>query len=296
MELTFLGTSSMVPTKDRNHAGIFLAYKNEGILFDAGEGMQRQFKTAGIPLPKITRILITHWHGDHVLGLPGIMQTLSATSYEGTLKIYGPKGTKKRIDALFEAFVFDRKLEFEIFEVNEGIFFENRDFYLEAFGMEHGIETLAFKFVEKDIRKIDMKKAKKLGLSEGPLIGKLQDGNSVEFKGNKINPDDVSDIAPGKKIAYVTDTNVCNNCYKAAQDCDVFICESTYASKLSGKSEEHNHMTAKQAAHIANNSNVKKLVLTHFSARYKNTDEVLQDAKDLFDNVICARDFMKIKL
>jgi ribonuclease Z len=296
MELTFLGTSSMVPTKERNHAGIFLAYRNEGILFDCGEGMQRQFKIAGIALPKITRILITHWHGDHVLGLPGVMQTLSALNYEGTLRIYGPKGTKKRIEALFEAFVFDRKLDFEVHEVNEGIFFENRDFRLEAFEMDHGIETFAFKFIEKDARKIDMKKSKKLGLPEGPLIGKLQDGHSVELKGKTITPEDVSQLEPGRKIAYVTDTNVCNNCYKAAQDSDVFICEATYTSKLSDKSEEHNHMTAKQAAHIANNSNVKKLVLTHFSARYKTTTEVEDDAKNLFENTTCAQDFMKIKL
>ena len=296
MQVTFLGTSSMVPTKERNQIGVFVTYSSEGILFDCGEGMQRQFKIAGISLQKITKILLSHWHGDHVLGLPGIMQTLSATGYSSKLNIYGPKGTKKRIEKLFEAFVFDRKLDFEVHEVEKGIFHENNDFTLEAFPLEHGIEIVGYRFVEKDKRKIDMKKAKKLGLAEGPLIGKLQQGHSIELKGKKTHPDEVSVIERGKKIAYITDTVLCDNCYKAAKDVDLLICESTYSSKLAEKGEEYNHMTAKQAAHIANNSNVKKLVLTHFSARYKTTQEVEEDAKNLFENTICAQDFMKIKL
>src|SRR3989338_5530690 len=111
MQITFLGTSSMVPTKERNQIGVFLSYGPEGILFDCGEGIQRQFKIADESITKITKILISHWHGDHVLGLPGLIQTLSTSNYERTLEIYGPKGTKMRIKKLFEAFVFDRKIE-----------------------------------------------------------------------------------------------------------------------------------------------------------------------------------------
>ena len=296
MQLTFLGTSSMVPTKERNQTAVFLSYDTGGILFDCGEGTQRQFKIAGIPLSKVTKILLSHWHGDHVLGLPGLMQTLSSTDYTGTLEIYGPVGTKKRIEKMFEAFVFDKKLDFKVEEVKSGKFFENEDFILESYPLEHGIETLGFKFIEKDKRKVDMKKIKKLGIPEGPLIGKLQQGNSIEHSGKKINPDDVTYLESGKKVAYVTDTVLCAGCYKTAEDADLLICEATYSSKLSDKGEEYGHMTAKQAGQLANKANAKQLVLIHFSARYKNTQELEEDARNVFDNVICAKDFMKIDI
>ncbi len=296
MQLTFLGTSSMVPTKERNQIAVFLSYGSEGILFDCGEGTQRQFKIAGIGLTKITKILISHWHGDHVLGLPGLIQSLSASDYNKKLEIYGPIGTKKRIEKMFEAFVFDKRLNFVVKEVKNGIFFENKEFQLEAYQLEHGIETLGYRFIEKDKRKVDMKKIKKFGIPIGPLIGKLQQDQAIEYNNKKINPDDVSFIESGKKIAYITDTVLCNNCYKIAENADLLICEATYSSKLVDKSEEYGHMTAKQAAELANKSNAKQLVLIHFSARYKNTQELEEDARNLFDNVICANDFMKINL
>ena len=296
MQIVFLGTSSMVPTKERNQIAVFLSYGSEGILFDCGEGTQRQFKIAGISLTKVTKILLSHWHGDHVLGLPGLIQTLSSIDYSGKLEIYGPAGTRKRMEKMFEAFVFDKRLNFAVKEIKNGIFFENDDFLIEAYMLEHGIETLGYRFVEKDKRKVDMKKAKKLEIPEGPLIGKLQQNKSIEYNGKKIMPDDVTYTESGKKIAYVTDTVLCNNCYKIAEDVNLLICEATYSSKLVGKSEEYGHMTAKQAAQIANKSNAKQLVLIHFSARYKNTQELEEDARNIFDNVICAKDFMKLEL
>jgi len=296
MQITFLGTSSMVPTKDRNQIAVFLSYGSEGILFDCGEGTQRQFKIAGISLTKVTKILISHWHGDHVLGLPGLMQSLSSINYNKKLEIYGPSGTKKRMEKMFEAFVFDKRLNFDVKEVKSGIFFENNDFILESYPLEHGVETLGFRFVEKDRRKIDLKKIKKFDIPNGPIIGKLQQGKTIEFGNKKISPDDVTFTESGKKVAYVTDTIICDNCYKVADKADLFVCEATYSSKLVDKSEDYGHMTAKQAAQIANKSNVKQLVLIHFSARYKNTQEIEEDARNIFDNVICANDFMKIDI
>ena len=296
MQLTFLGTSSMVPTKERNQIAVFLSYGSEGILFDCGEGTQRQFKIAGIPLSKVTKILLSHWHGDHVLGLPGLMQTLSSTDYNGTLEIYGPIGTKKRIESMFQAFVFDKRLDFKVKEVKQGVFFDSREFQLEAYQLEHGIETLGYRFVEKDKRKVDMKKARKLGIPEGPLIGKLQQGTPIEYNNKKIKPDDVTYLEKGKIIAYVTDTVLCDGCYKTADNADLLICEATYSSKLVDKSEEYGHLTAKQAGQLANKANAKQLVLIHFSARYKNTQEIEEDARNVFDTVICAKDFMRIEL
>ena len=296
MQLTFLGTSSMVPTKERNQTAVFLSYGSEGILFDCGEGTQRQFKIAGISLTKVTKILISHWHGDHVLGLPGLIQSLSSMDYNNKLEIYGPKGTKKRIEKMFEVFVFDKRLNFIVKEVKNGIFFENNAFQLEAHELEHGIETLGFRFIEKNKRKLDMKNVNKFNIPVGPLLGRLQQGKTIELNDKQISPDEVTYIETGKNIAYITDTILCDTCYKLADNADLLICEATYSSKLVDKSEEYGHMTAKQAAQLANKSSVKQLVLMHFSARYKNTQELEEDARNIFDNVICAKDFMKIEL
>ena len=266
MQITFLGTSSMVPTKERNQIAVFLNYGTEGILFDCGEGTQRQFKIAGISLTKITKILISHWHGDHVLGLPGIIQSLSSMEYDSELLIYGPVGTEKRIEKLFEAFVFDKQIRLKIIDVKGGMFFEGNDFQLEALPLEHGIEILGYNFIEKNRRRIDTKKIKKLKVPEGPLLGKLQQGENVEFKGQQIIAGDVTYIKPGKKITFITDTILCDNCYRLANSADLLICEATYSSKLVGKSEEYGHMTAKQAAQLANKADVKQLILIPFSS------------------------------
>lgn len=296
MQVTFLGTSSMVPTKERNHTAILISYQGHGILLDCGEGTQRQLKIAGIKPTQVTKVLISHWHGDHVLGLPGLIQTLGASEYQGTLEIYGPKGTKKRFEDMFKAFVFDRKLELVIKEVSSGVFFKCKEFSLEALPLEHNIETLGYNFIENDRRRIDVKAVKKLGIPEGPLLGQLQENKAIEYKGKKVSPKDTTYVVEGKKISFIADTCYCNNAVKLAKDADLMICEATYSSKLKDKAKEYCHLTAQQAGLIANEANAKKLVLIHFSARYKNTQEVEEDARVVFDNVICAEDFMKIKV
>ena len=296
MQIIFLGTSSMVPTKERNQSSILITYRNEGILVDCGEGTQRQLKIAGIKLTKITKILISHWHGDHVLGLPGLIQSMAASDYNKALEIYGPKNTKRFFKDMFNVFIFDRDINIKICEIKKNVFFENEDFILNALPLEHGIETLGYNFIEKNKRKIDIGKVRKFGLNEGPLIGKLQEGKAILFKGKKIIPDDVSNIVKGKKITIINDTLPCKNASLLAKDADLLICEATYTSKLEEKSREYGHMTAKQAAELANRSNTKKLVLTHFSARYKNALETEEEARTYFDNTLCAEDFMKINL
>lgn len=296
MEITFLGTSSMVPTRDRNQSGVFLSYKTEGMLFDCGEGIQRQFKTAGAKMTAVTKVLLSHWHGDHVLGLPGLVQTLSATDYNRTLEIYGPRGTKDRIAHLFKAFVFDKNIELTITEVREGRFYDGKDFALEALPMEHGIETLGYAFIEKDRRKILPKKLQHFGIRPGPIVGKLQEGHSVTVKGTAVSPNDVSTMEKGKKVAYITDTRLCENCFALAHQADILICEATYASSLEGKGEEYSHMTASQAAQIAARAGVGRLYLTHFSARYKDVSELEEEARQKFPESTCAYDFLKIKV
>jgi len=296
MQIIFLGTSSMVPTKERNQSGILISYKNEGILVDCGEGTQRQLKIAGIKLTKITKILISHWHGDHVLGLPGLIQTMSAAGYEKTLNIYGPIGTKNFMEKLFDVFVFDRKIDIEVHEVKKGKFFENNDFILETRLLEHNIETLGYNFIENDRRKINLKFIKKMKIPRGPLLGKLQHGKNIIWKGKKIDVDKATNIVKGKKITIISDTLPCKNANVLAKEADLLICEATYASDLENKSRKYKHMTSKRAAELAKRSKVKQLILTHFSARYKEIDELRKDAKNYFENVSCAKDFMKIDL
>jgi len=296
IEMTILGTSSMVPTKERNQSSLLISYKNHGILVDCGEGTQRQLKIAGIPITKVTTILISHWHGDHTLGLPGLIQTLGAASDTHVLEIYGPKGTGMRFEHMFKAFVFDRKIEMNIHEIKEGKFFENEDFYLEAISLEHTIETFGFNFVEKDRLRIDTKKTKKLGIPEGPLLGKLQDGKSIIWKDKTVRPEEVTYTVKGKKVSIISDSAPCSACDRLAKDADVLVCEATYSSALSEKSEAYRHMTGQQAALIANRSGVKKLVLVHFSARYKDIGEIEDDAKAVFPDSVCAYDLMKVKV
>lgn len=296
MEIVFLGTSAMVPTKDRNPSSILIIYKNEGILLDCGEGTQRQLKIAGISQTKITKIFISHWDGDHVLGLPGLLQTLSNSEYNGVLEIYGPKNTKRYIENLFKTFFFDNRLKIKINEIKQGKFFENSDFILESFNLEHKIPTLGINFIENDRRKINLDYIKKIKIPEGPLLGKLQKNKSISWEGKIIKPENATYIVKGKKITYISDTVYCKNCIKFSKNADILICDATFTSKLEEKAKEYMHMTAKQAAEIANIASVKKLILTHFSQRYKTTNEILEDAKDNFKEVVCAYDFMKVKL
>lgn len=296
MEIIFLGTSCMTHTKDRNQSAVYLSYKSEGILFDCGEGTQRQMKIAGLKMPNITKILITHWHGDHVLGLPGLVQTLATSDYNNTLEIYGPLGIKKNVKDAFDAFNTNLTFPVTVIEVKDGVFFENEDFKIEAQPLKHTVPCVAYAFIEKDRRRINLAVTKKLSIPEGPLLGDLQKGKTIEWKNKKITPEEATIIVPGKKLVFLMDTSMTKNCFKIAENADLLICEATYASNMKEKADEHYHLTALDAAQIASKANVKKLVLTHVSQRYKNTQEIEEDARTAFDKIICAKDFMKLTL
>jgi len=294
MEIVFLGTSCMMPTKKRAQAGVFFSYGSTGLLFDCGEGTQRQLRIAGIKPTRITKILLSHWHGDHVLGLPGLIQTLGGENYNKKLEIYGPKDTKKYMENMFKSFICDINIEIEIFDVDEGKFFENEEFYLEAKKLVHRCEILGFCFVEKDKRKINLNYIKKIGLPKGPLLGKLQKNKKIIWKNNTIYPGQATYVIKGKKISYITDTMFCDACVMIAKNADLLIAEAVYVENLKEKAKKYKHLTAKDAALIAKKANVKKLVLTHFSQRYKTTTPLKEEAKNYFNNVMCAEDFKKI--
>ena len=293
MEVVFLGTSAMVPTRQRNHPGVLLKYNGEYILIDCGENIQRQLRLAEISPMKITKLFITHWHGDHTLGIPGLMQALSVGDYSRELLIFGPRHSNLFMQRITSAFLLEGKIRYRVKEAR-GLFFENDDYILEALALQHTAPCLAFSFIEKDKRNIDIDYVRKFGLVKDPLLGELQRGRDIVYKGKKIKVEDATVIKKGKKITYITDTLYTKNCLKAARNADLLICEATFGKDLEGKAMKYQHLTAEQSALLAMRANVKRLVLTHFSQRYRSTKLLEKEAKKIFQNTVCAKDFMRI--
>jgi len=295
LKITFLGTSDAIPSAERNHTAILLNYKEENILVDCGEGTQRQFRKAKLNPNKITRILITHWHGDHVLGIPGILQTLSFSEYNKTLYIYGPKGTKEFMRNLLTTFVFHKNFRIEVEEV-DGKFFETDDFYLEAEKMSHGIPCNAYAFVKKGSLRIDKKKLEKIKI-QGPILKKLKEGKDIVYNGKKYLAKNLTYEEIGKKVSFVFDTSINERIVPFVKNSNLLVCESTFDAESEERASEFKHLTSRQSAEIAKKSNSKKLVLTHISQRYsKNPKKILDVAKKIFKNSILVKDLDEIEV
>lgn len=299
MNLTFLGTSSMVPTKQRNVISQFLDYEGDGILIDCGEGTQRQMNIAGINRLRATRILITHWHGDHVAGLIGLLQTIGNADTSPDVSIYGPRGTKANLHHLLKATIHSTELNLDVHEFNPrptAVVCETDRYYIGCRNLHHQVPTLGYRFVEKDKTRVDMDAARDLGLEEGPIIGRLQRGETVEHDGKEITPDQVTYTQRGKKIAFILDTAYCDSAVEIANDVDLLVCESTYSNEHEDRAREYRHLTAEDAARIAKEANAERLILTHFSQRYVNVDPLVNEAKAIFPNVEAAHDFDEVEL
>ncbi len=296
IKLTFLGTSDAVPTATRNHTAILLESEGENILFDCGEGTQRQFKKAKINPCKLTRLLITHWHGDHVFGIPGLLQTLALNEYNKSLKVYGPKGTESFMKKILSTFVFRGKQGLEIKEV-KGKFLNEKDFYIEAKEMTHGTPCNAYIFVKKGHIRIDKKKLEKTGLPQIPLLQKLKEGKNISYKGKKYLAKNLTFKEEDKKIAFIFDTSMNKNIIPFVKGSDILICESTFASEMKEKASEYKHLTSHQAAEIAKKAKVKKLILTHISQRYeRDKKKILDEARKIFKNSFLAEDLETLEI
>ncbi len=294
MEIVFLGTSSMYPTKERSHPAVLIKYNGHHLLFDCGEGTQRQMRIANESVNKIEAIFITHWHGDHSLGVAGILQSMTASRREKPLKIFGPTGTKESIRNILHTYKF--KPTFKI-EVDESGNYEGEGFKVKSMGVIHGVPTYAYYFKENDRRKINLEYTKKFGLVKHPILGKLQRGETIIWKGKRITPEEGTILVKGKKVSYVVDTRYFDGLIEFVKDSDVLICEATYEEKLKEMAKEYMHMTSKEAATLAKKAGVKKLVLTHLSQRYeKNPRIILNEAREIFNETILAEDFMRIKI
>lgn len=296
MKIIFLGTGSMVPSKERNHTSILLSYNEENILIDCGEGTQRQLRHTGISATKITRILISHWHGDHILGIPGLVQTLGANNYNKTLYIYGPVGTKKYFNNLFLGFINNISINIEINEISAGKVFETERFYFEALPLNHNCICLGYSFIEKDRKNIDLGYVEKFGLKQHPILKELQSGKDITWKGKEISAKKALIVTKGKKVTFILDTYLTENAVKLAKNSDLLVCESTLSDKLRENAKEYKHLTSKMAAGIAKKAKAEKLILTHFSQRYTDTKDLEKEAKQVFKNSSCANDFMSVNI
>lgn len=298
MTITFLGTGNAIPTKLRNHTGVFVQIGSEGLLVDCGEGTQRQFMAAGIPHSKITHIFITHWHGDHVLGLPGLIQTLALEGYQKTLHIHGPKGTQQALREL-EPFMGKNlnAIKIKVHEPHEGTVVEGRDFVVQAMQMSHGIPCFGYSISLKDKRKVKKDILKKYKLPNSPLIGELQLGKDITWNGKKITAKQATYVEKGKKVTVILDTHRCDNAITLAKDSELLVIESTFTEQDRQKADEALHLTAKDAATIAKKAKVQRLALIHISQRYEHNLKLIEnEAKKTFKKVILPKDLDRIEI
>ena len=299
MKIIFLGTSDSVPSAMRNPSSIWFSYDGENILIDCGEGTQRQIRKAKLNPGKITKILITHWHGDHILGLPGLLQTMALTGYNKHLEIYGPKGTKEYMQELFRMFVFVEKFPVKVIEVVEdGKFFDGGDFVLEAKKVYHGIPSNAYSFVKKGNLRIDKSKLKKLKLQPGKYLQKLKEGKDVVIEGKKLRAKDLTYKDDEIKVSFILDTGFNKLLAKFVEDSEILVCESNFSSEHKEHAKDHLHLTSEQAATIAKLGNVKKLYLTHVSQRYEKDEFkiILKEARKIFKNTYLAEDLKVVEI
>lgn len=298
IKLIFLGTSGAIPTAKRNHTGILLTYKGENILVDCGEGTQRQFRKAKSNPCKITKILITHWHGDHVLGLPGLLQTLAFSEYQKGLTIYGPRGTKNYISNMFKIFAFVNKFPLKVVEVTkDGKFFEDEEFYLESKKMIHNVPCNAYCFVKKGERRIDKLKLKKVGLPPGPLLQKLKQDKDIIFNKKKFASKDLTFKEEDLKVSFVLDTKLHKGIVPFVKDSNLFVCEATFEHGKEDLAKGCYHLTARQSAEIAKRAEVKRLILTHVSQRYeKKLESVLKEATKIFKKSSLVDDLYRVEI
>jgi ribonuclease Z len=295
-ELVVLGTSSQVPTRYRNHNGYLLRWDEEGLLFDPGEGTQRQMIYAEVTASAITKVLITHFHGDHCLGFAGITQRLSLDRVPHPVNCYFPATGQVFYDRLRRASIYHAVTELVPHPIEQpGVIFENDKVVLEARKLDHGVDTFGYRWREKDRVTMLPEKCEALGI-RGRAIGDLQKKGKVEIDGRTITIDEVSVPKKGQSVAFVMDTRPCQGALELAEGVDLLICESTYLSSEGREAHDHGHMTAAQAALIAKEAKVDKLVLTHFSQRYQSTEPFLEEARPIHANVVAAKDGKRIPI
>lgn len=291
-DLVILGCSSQQPTRFRNHGAYLLRWNNEGMLFDPGEGTQRQFIYANVTPTCVTRIFISHFHGDHCLGLGSMLMRLNLDKVVHPIHCYYPASGKKYFDRLRHCAIYHEMLQVIEHPVSQpGLVEDDGRFRIEAAFLEHGVENIGWRITEANTRKFELPKLQKFGV-RGPLVKSLEEHGSVILDGRKILLEEVSHIRQGDVFSIVLDTIPCQNAIEIAKNANLFLCESTYLEEHKELAALHKHMTAKQAAAIAREANVERLILTHFSARYQTLKKFESEARAIFSEAYAADDLV----
>lgn len=293
-DLTILGCSSQQPTRRRNHGAYLLRWNNEGLLFDPGEGTQRQFIFADIAPTCVNRIFISHFHGDHCLGLGSMLMRLNLDKVKHPIHCYYPASGKVYFDRLRYSTIYRENIHVVEHPIeNEGVVYQDDAFTIKAAYLDHGVQNLGYRITEPDKRRYNKQALKTLGIS-GMMTKKLIEEKTVRLDGGQIvHIDEVSHLQKGESFSIVLDTRYCPAAVQLASGASLLLCESTYLERERALANKHQHLTAKDAARIAFEAEVGMLVLTHFSARYLDLSVFEEEAREIFPNTYAADDLKK---
>ena len=296
-ELVALGTSSLVPTKTRNHNGYLLRWGASGVLFDCGEGTQRQMTRAGVSARSIDVICLTHLHGDHCLGLPGVLQRISLEQVPHPVTVVYPAQGQEYVERLHRASIYHDQADIRFLPVDAGLepgeVLRTKDFILSAACLDHRVPAIGYRVEDLPGVSFDPEALAARGIS-GPAVGQLNREGRVEIDGVITRLEEVSRPRRGRSFAFVMDTRPCLAAEKLAENVDLLVMEATYTSDLRELAVEHGHCTALDTARIAAAAGARRLAMTHFSTRYITTDEHLREANGIHDDVIALEDLDRV--
>ena len=298
MKLVFLGTSAAQPTEKRGLSCICLEKEGEILMFDAGEAAQIAYMKSGLGWNKKMKLFVTHLHGDHCVGILGLLQTMSMQNRTESLEIFGPKGIDEFLAANIKTLNFGLPFSILINIINEGKIFENKKYMIHTVKANHSITAFSYLFEEKDKPgRFNVQKAKELGIPEGELWNKLQNGEEITNNETTIKPEQVlGEKRPGKKIGISGDTMPTKKLEEFFYQCDYLVFDSTFIEEEKQRALDTCHSTAKQAAELGKNAEVKNLILTHFSARYKDELQHKMEAEKIHNSVITAKDLLEVEI
>ena len=299
LKIIFLGTGGSWPTVKRNVTSLAIKRSSEIILFDCGEGTQRQFQKSKLSYMQISKVFISHFHGDHFLGLPGLFQTMQLNDRTTPLHIYGPEGIDRLLIQLLSLGYFKPSYKIIAHDISTKSSLDFDDYLIKILEVDHGVPTYAYSLEEK-LRpgKFNKTKALKLGIPEGPLFSKLQKGNKITLKdGTLISPSEV--LGPprkGRKIVISGDTRPCKKMIAFSKNADILIHDSTFDSSLEDIANQYGHTTAYQAAIIAKEAKIDTLFLTHISPRYLDNNSMEEEARNVFTKSFVSKDFQEVDI
>jgi ribonuclease Z len=297
-EFIALGTSSQVPTRRRNHNGYFLRWDDEGFLFDPGEGTQRQMAFGDLPASAIHRIFVTHFHGDHCLGLAGIIQRLSLDRCDHPVTVHYPASGEEFFQRLRFASIYHPAVELvpapvAVPDAGVACIAESASYTVHAHRLDHPVPTVGYRIQERPGRRFVPERLREFGLA-GPVISELAARGSVTVDGRAVSLDDVSVPKEGSAVAFVMDTRACPGAVALARDADLLVMEATYSAADQALADAHGHASSVDAARTALAAGARRLALTHFSQRYDSTAEHVREAREIFPDTVALDDLMRL--